>query len=88
MNTRNQMALTCQDGASNRRRVSRALHEAIEECAAQGVDADADPAVFLILHQLTFLLTGHDLALSGALNKRYHEAMKALEMPDTPGMGA
>ena len=81
MNTRNAMAATCQGGASNRRRVSRALHEAIEECANSTpyVDPDSDPAVFLILHQLTFLLTGHDMALGNErLQKRYDEAMTAV----------
>lgn len=80
MNKRNAMAVICQEGASNRRRVSRALHEAVEECAAEGVDADADPAVFLILHQLTFLLTGHDFVIgSDRLNARFTKAWAAVQ---------
>lgn len=82
MNTRNQMAVTCQGGASNRRRVSRALHEAVEECnlSVPYANPDDDPAVFLILHQLTYLLTGHDIALGNdVLQKRYDDSMKAVQ---------
>lgn len=78
MTTRKDMAVTCQGGASNRRRVARALHEAIEECANSQpyVDPDSDPAVFLILHQLVFLLTGDDIAIGNPrLQARYDAAM-------------
>lgn len=60
MSQRNKDALTCQGGASNERRVAAALVSAIDECRADCKDPREDPAVFLILHQLTFLLTGQD----------------------------
>jgi hypothetical protein len=79
MSQRHRDAQVCQDGASNRRRISRALHEAIEECANEGVDADKDGAVFLILHQLAYLLTGHDIVIGNErLDKRYDAAMKEI----------
>lgn len=80
MSQRREFARICQDGASNRRRVARALYEAIEECQAEGVDPDDDPSVFLILHQLSFLLTGHDMAVSDPrLSQRWDDAMRAVE---------
>lgn len=81
MNQRNEMARICQEGASNRRRVARALHEAIEECLNENLMPEQDPAVFLILHQLTFLLTGHDIACSSPdLSERWTEATRAVEV--------
>lgn len=80
--TRKDMAVTCQGGASNRRRVSRALHEAIEECYLDGVNADDDPSVFLIAHQLIYLLTGHDFVVGEErLQRRYDAAMKDVMAP-------
>ena len=62
MSQRHKHAILCQDGASNERRVASSLVEAIDECRAEMVDPRKDPAVHLILHQLTFLLTGNDIA--------------------------
>lgn len=79
MSERKKMAEICQSGASNRRRVSRALHEAIEECNVEGVSTEDDPFVFLILHQLVFLLTGDDIAVGNErLSKRWDEANKEM----------
>lgn len=81
MNQRQEFARICQEGASNRRRVSRALLEAIEECQAEGADPDKDPAVFLILHQLAFLLTGHDMAVGDPrLSRRWDDSTRAVEV--------
>lgn len=68
-------ALQIQEGASNRRLVSRKLHEAIVEVSDAGGDPDSDPAVFLILHQLAFLLTGMDVCCADErLHRRWLEA--------------
>lgn len=76
MNTRNKMAVTCQGGASNERRVAMALVEAIDECRAEGKNPREDAACFLILHQLAFLLTGHDVVLGNdRLFDRFNKAM-------------
>lgn len=58
MNQRNKNAKICQEGASNERRVASSLVEAIDECRAEGVTPSEDDAVFLILHQLAWLLAG------------------------------
>ena len=57
---RREYARTCQDGASNERRVASCLVEAIDECRAEGVDPAADNSVYLIAHQLSFLLDVRD----------------------------
>ena len=54
-------ARICQAGASNERKVAQVLVDAIDECRAEGVDPRTDDAVFLILHQLAFLLDGIDI---------------------------
>jgi hypothetical protein len=82
MNTRNKMAVTCQGGASNERRVAMALVEAIDECRAENVNPREDAACFLILHQLAFLMTGFDMALGiDRLADRWAAAMKEVEAP-------
>lgn len=68
-------ALAIQEGASNRRLVSRKLHEAIVECQDEGKSTEDCPAVFLICHQLTFLVTGHDFCVGDdRLGQRWHES--------------
>lgn len=62
-NKRNEHARICQQGASNERKVAQCLVEAIDECRAEGVNPREDAAVFLINHQLAFLLTGHDICV-------------------------
>lgn len=72
-------AQTAQNGACNPRPIANALVNAIDECRAEGVDPTEDPAVFLILHQLAYVLTDLDLAASsmrGAI--RYVEDMGKL----------
>jgi hypothetical protein len=76
---RNANALICQAGASNERRVASCLVEAIDECRAANVDPRQDHAVFLILHQLAYLLTGKDLATTGHTFDRYTQAYNALQ---------
>lgn len=61
-NKRDEAARICQDGASNERRVAMALVEAIDECRAENVDPKTDPACYLILHQLNWLMLGRDTA--------------------------
>ena len=68
-------ARICHDGASNEREVSQVLVDAIDECRADGVDPAKDPAVFIILTQLTHLLAGSSLDLA-----RYFAAAKKLEI--------
>jgi hypothetical protein len=72
-------AHTCQQGASNERRVASDLVEAIDECRAEGVQPSEDPAVLLITHQLTFLLASHDFALSGPMWERWQQADRAVQ---------
>ena len=74
------MAATCQGGASNERRVAMALVEAIDECRTEGVNPREDAAVFLIAHQLTFLLTEHDFVLGDdRLFNRFNNSLKAID---------
>lgn len=77
MNKRNEHARICQGGASNQRLIAGCLVEAIDECRAEGVSMKADPAVYLILHQLVYVLTGSDIAG----HDRYTAAMSAVEAP-------
>lgn len=79
MSKRNEFAKIAQGGASNARRMSTALTEAIDECRAEGVSEHEDPAVFLILHQLAWVLTSHDFTGQASMGKRWNEATKALE---------
>lgn len=79
MNKRNEYAAICQGGASNARRVASCLVEAIDECWAENVDPKQDPAVFLITHQLVWLITGHDLAVGDErLSALWAEADKVI----------
>lgn len=64
MSNRFKETLQIQEGASNRRLVSRKLHEMIVEVSDAGGDPDSDPAVFLVLHQLVWILTSRDMAHS------------------------
>ena len=77
MNKRNEYARIIQGGASNQRKIAACLVEAIDECRAEGVRMEADPAVYLILHQLVYILTGTDIADMD----RYVAAMSAVEAP-------
>lgn len=56
-----QAARICQGGASNERKVAQCLVEAIDQCREAQIDPRRDAATYLILHQLAFLLTGHDI---------------------------
>jgi len=56
-------ARIAQSGASNPRRLASCLVEAIDECRAENVDPAEDAAVFMIMHQLGWLLTGHDISV-------------------------
>lgn len=85
MTTRFKTALMIQGGASNRRLVSRKLHEAIVECQDEGKSTEDCPAIFLICHQMTFLLTGHDFALSGEhMINRWTDATRQCEELSQP----
>ena len=75
---RNANAITAQSGASNPRPIAQALVDAIGECYVEGVAPNKDPAVFLILHQLAWVLTGHDLGSHRDLAERYVKAMYAV----------
>lgn len=80
MATRFKNALIVQGGASNRRKVAAVLLEAIDEVRAENGSTEEDPAIFLILHQLTFLLSGHDIACAADyLNGRWEKATRACE---------
>lgn len=71
-------AITAQSGASNPRPIAQALVDAIGECYVEGVAPNKDPAVFLILHQLAFVLTGHDFVGTTAMINRYEDAVAAV----------
>lgn len=77
MSKRFKDAATAQSGACNPIPIASALVNAIDECRAEGVEPREDPAVFLILHQIVFILTG-DSRL-GDIGK-YMGAMDALEL--------
>lgn len=77
---RKEFAKIAQGGASNAYRLSTALTEAMQECRDEGVDYHEDPAVFLILHQLVWVLTTHDFSLdSERMAKRWGAAYKLIE---------
>ena len=59
---RNKYARIAQSGASNPRKLASCLVEAIDECRVENKDPAEDAATFLILHQLCWLLLGHDVA--------------------------
>lgn len=69
-------AHTAQAGACNPRPIANALVNAIDECRAEGVDPTEDLAVFLILHQLVYVLAWTDIAVGAGM--RYIEAMNAV----------
>lgn len=74
MTTRNEAARICQSGASNPRPMIQALANAINDCYAEGVAPNEDPAVFLILHQLCWALTGS----TPGSQQHWEDAMKAV----------
>ena len=61
MTKRIEHARIAQSGASNPRRLATCLVEAIDECRTENIDPAQDAAVFMVLHQLGWLLTGHDI---------------------------
>ena len=67
-------AQTCQAGACNPIPISKALHDAIMEVHKEGGDARKDAAVYLILHQLSYILVGTDFVDPA----RYTEAMREI----------
>lgn len=71
-------AQTAQNGACNPRPIAAALINAIGECYTEGVAPYEDCAVFLILHQLVFILNDGNQD-TGDLGK-YMGAMDALEL--------
>lgn len=80
MSKRFKDAATAQSGACNPIPIASALVNALAECYAERVPSAEDPAVFLILHQLTYLLTDHDFVMSTArLGERYAESMNAVQ---------
>jgi hypothetical protein len=72
-------AHTAQSGACNPRPISQALRDAIFDCYECGVPPENDPAVFLILHQLVYILTGHDFSFNAAMSTRWDQATKEVE---------
>ena len=82
MSNRFKTALQINSGASNPRAIANELVKAIDEVRAEsgGVASDADPAVFLILHQLTWVLCKHDITLAtDHLGERWKQANAACE---------
>ncbi len=77
MFNRFETALQIQEGACNPRPIARSLLDAIDACRNEGKNEREDPAVFLILHQLAWVLTRHDIALIGGDEDRYGPAMDA-----------
>lgn len=61
MTKRAEHAYIAQSGASNPRRLATCLVEAIDECRAENIEPAQDAAVFMILHQLGWLLMGQDI---------------------------
>lgn len=81
MSTRNRNAATCQGGASNARRVTLCLLEAIDDCRLEQKSEREDAAVFLILHQLAFILTGHDFVVcDDRLSELWDKYSKEIEV--------
>ena len=74
MSKRNALAKLIQEGASNPIPISRALNEAIAECREEKVSPSEDPAVFMILHQLAYILGAGDIANTDQGIARYREA--------------
>lgn len=80
MSERIKSALICQAGACNPRPIAKALLDAIDECRAEGVEEANDPAVFLILHQLVWVLAGNDFACASEVQQaRYDRSMEGIK---------
>jgi hypothetical protein len=80
MTNRFENARIIQGGACNPGPIVNALADAIRDCYDENIMPADDPAVFLILHQLTFVLTGQDFACSGpAIANRWTDATKAVD---------
>lgn len=73
MSSRFKNALFIQEGACNPRPISNELTKAINECYTEGVAPSEDGAVFLILHQLSFILCGS----SPGTHEQWERAMAA-----------
>lgn len=78
MAKRQEYAKIAQEGASNAYRLSTALTEAMQECRDENVSYHDDPYVFLILHQLVWVLTQYDMCLQERLNERWRDAYKLI----------
>lgn len=72
------IAYGMQQGASNPRPIVTELSKAISDCYTDGIAPNEDDAVFLLLHQLTFVLTGYDIAIP-YLHERWQKAMRAAD---------
>lgn len=64
------------NGASNQRLLSRALHEAIVECQEENVSSNEDAAVQILLHQLAHVF-GQSTTLSLDLYRKYTDCIAA-----------
>lgn len=79
MAKRQEYAKIAQEGASNALRLSTALTGALQECIDEKIDYSEDPAVFLILHQLVWVLTQYDMCCGfDEMSKRWNEAYKLI----------
>ena len=77
MSNRAKNAIAVQNGASNPIVLTRLLDEAVRECLAENSSVQDDAAVFLISHQLVYVVTGHDFAM-GRMNQRWQDSMALL----------
>lgn len=80
MSNRYKNAVQIQQGACNPRPITKALLDAIDDARQEGKSEHNDPAVFLILHQLVWVLTGHDVDIAmDEGGQKYSDAMDACE---------
>lgn len=77
MSNRAKNAIAVQNGASNPLALTRLLDEAVRECQQENASVQDDAAVFLISHQLVYVVTGHDFAM-GRMNQRWQDSMALL----------
>lgn len=72
MRTRQENAIAAQQGAVNPRPICAALQEAIGECYTEGIAPSEDAAVYMLLHQLVFILTGSEITDNGGVYHRHY----------------